>query len=344
LNQESTLKRAGDTRWGSHYGTLLSLSGLFSPVIDVLEVIAEDATYTDQRNEASKLLYDMQCFEFVFMLHLMKQVLGITNALSQALQRKDQDIVNAMQLVQVSKERLQELRVRDDEWELLLNNVSVFCKKHEIVIINMEDKFELRGRSRRKSPQITNLHYYRFEVFNTVIDMQLRELNDRFNKQNMELLLCMACLDPRNAFDAFNKSKLIYFAEFYPSDFSAIDLLELDDQLEIYIRDMRSNSDFSEVVGIGGLAQKMVEKDKHIVYPLVYSLVKLSLILPVATATVERVFSGMNLIKTSLRNRMGDEFMNDCLVTYIEREIFKSVSVEKIMLHFQNMKKRKGVL
>ena len=59
LNQESTLKRAGDTRWGSHYGTLLSLIGLFSPVINVLEVIDEDATYTDQRNEASKLLYDM---------------------------------------------------------------------------------------------------------------------------------------------------------------------------------------------------------------------------------------------------------------------------------------------
>lgn len=88
----------------------------------------------------------------------------------------------------------------------------------------------------------------------------------------------------------------------------------------------------------------MVEKDKHNVYSLVYSLVKLSLILPVATATVETVFSGMNLIKTSLRNRMGDEFMNDCLVTYIERDIFKTVNVEKIMLRFQNMKNRRGVL
>ena len=68
-----SLKRAEDTRWRSHYGTLLSLIGLFSPIIDVLKVTGEDATYTYQRNEVSILLYDMQYFEFVFMLHLMKK-------------------------------------------------------------------------------------------------------------------------------------------------------------------------------------------------------------------------------------------------------------------------------
>ena len=145
--------------------------------------------------------------------------MGITDTLSLVLQRKDQGIVNAMQLVQVFKELLQELRVRDDEWEFLFNAFSVFCEKHEIFIINMEYNFELRGRSRRKLPKITNLHYYRFEVFNIVIDMQLRELNDHFNKENMKLLLCMACLDHRNAFAAFNKRKLIPFFLFYPSDF-----------------------------------------------------------------------------------------------------------------------------
>ena len=40
----------------------------------------------------------------------MRSILGITNELSQALLRKDQDIVNAMTLVQVSKQRLQMTR------------------------------------------------------------------------------------------------------------------------------------------------------------------------------------------------------------------------------------------
>ncbi|CAK8542614.1 unnamed protein product [Lathyrus sativus] len=35
---------------------------------------------------------------------------------------------------------------------------------------------------------------------------------------------------------------------------------------------------------------------------------------------------------------MGDDWLNDCLVTYIERDIFVDVENEKIIQHFQNMK------
>ena len=87
-----------------------------------------------------------------------------------------------------------------------------------------------------------------------------------------------------------------------------------------------------------------VEKRKHNVYPLVYKLVKLALILPVATASVERVFSAMNYVKNRVRNSMGDQFLNDCLVTYIEKDLFDEVCDERIMQRWQNMKSRKGVL
>lgn len=70
----------------------------------------------------------------------------------------------------------------------------------------------------------------------------------------------------------------------------------------------------------------------------------LSLILPVATTTVERSFSAMNIVKNRLHNRMGDQWMNDCLVTYIEKDIFKTISNEKIMQRFQGMKTRRRQL
>ena len=47
----------------------------------------------------------------------------------------------------------------------------------------------------------------------------------------------------------------------------------------------------------------------------------LALILPVATATVERAFLAMNIIKNRLRNQIRDQWMNDCLVTYINRRV-----------------------
>jgi hypothetical protein len=47
----------------------------------------------------------------------MRNVLGITNKLSQVLQRKDQDILNAMKLVEISKLHLQTMR--EDGWNSL---------------------------------------------------------------------------------------------------------------------------------------------------------------------------------------------------------------------------------
>ena len=61
----------------------------------------------------------------------------------------------------------------------------------------------------------------------------------------------------------------------------------------------------------------MVEMKKDVSYPLVYSLVTLSLILPVATTIIERVFSAMNIVKNRLCNRMRDQWINDCLERYI---------------------------
>lgn len=48
--------------------------------------------------QAAGLIEKMECFEFVFILKLMLKVLGITNELSHLLQRKDINIVNALEV------------------------------------------------------------------------------------------------------------------------------------------------------------------------------------------------------------------------------------------------------
>ncbi|KAL7001672.1 hypothetical protein U1Q18_052392 [Sarracenia purpurea var. burkii] len=342
FNQERTLIRAIDTCWGSHYGTLISLIGMFSTVIDVLDVIVEDEIIPEQRFEASRILNSMQSFEFVFSLHLMRAILGITNDLSQALQRRDQDIVNAVKLVQISKQRLQMLK--DNEWNSLMDEVSSFCGKHQIDVPNMDEVYVTRRRSRRITQKIRNSHHYHIELFNAVIDMQMQELNDRFNEVNIELLLCVACLNPSDSFAAFDKERLIRFIEFYPKDFSDIERLAISDQLENFIMDVRSTLEFLDLKGISDLAQMMVKTRKNIGYPLVYRLLTLALILPVATSTIERTFSEMKIVKNRLHSGMDDQWMHDSLVVYIEREMFNSISNEIIMYRFQTMKSRRGQL
>ncbi|KAL7154812.1 hypothetical protein ABFS83_03G028300 [Erythranthe nasuta] len=319
LNQETNLKRAGDTRWSSHYNTLLSLINMFGAVIDVLELIGGDASSTSHRTESQDIVDRLLSFDVLLSLFLMKKVLAITNELSQALQRKDQDIVNAMTLVQVSKIQIQSLR--ESGWSSLLDGVTTFCEKHGVDIPQMDAKYVARGRRRRNEEEMTKLHYYKIETFYIVLDMQLGELNARFSDSTMELLMCFSCLDASNSFSHYNKEKLLRLVDFYPKDFTELDKCKLSDQLDNYIVDMRLSKDFFGLNGITDLARIMVETRRNKVYPLVYMLLTLALTLLVATATVERAFSAMNIIKNGLRNRMNDEWLSDSLLVFIEREV-----------------------
>jgi hypothetical protein len=150
LNQETNLKRAGDTRWGSHFGTIINLILMFSASVQVLEIILEDGTSYEQKGDARSTLKLIISFEFAFALHLMKNILGVTNELSIALQKKNQYIVNAITLVNMFKKRLQ--MMRDNEWESLLTEVLLFCDKHDIPILNMDEILVVGGRPRRQTP------------------------------------------------------------------------------------------------------------------------------------------------------------------------------------------------
>jgi hypothetical protein len=241
-----------------------------------------------------------------------------------------------MKLVKICKQRLQAMR--DDEWESFLRTVSYFCERYNIDIPNMDDIFIPLGRSRRNTQGTTNLHHFRVDFFYAIIDMQIQELNDRFSEVNSDLLLCVSCLCPDNSFSAFNKDKLIQLCEYYPKDFTPVEILALEEQIQTYIIDMRTTEDFQGLRGLNHLAEKLVETKKNEVYPLVYRLVTLALILPVATATVERVFSAMKIVKNRLRSRMGDQWLSDSLVAYVENDVLNNIDNDVIIRRFQSMK------
>ena len=67
-------------------------------------------------------------------------------------------------------------------------------------------------------------------------------------------------------------------------------------------------------------------------------MIRLVLALPVSTATSERAFSAMKLVKTRLRNIMGDEFLRDCLIIYIEKEIAMEFTTDTLIDNFYDMK------
>lgn len=75
--------------------------------------------------------------------------------------------------------------------------------------------------------------------------------------------------------------------------------MEHDDKIQTCIIDILSHKDFKGLRGLNDLVEKLVMILKSKVHPLGYRLVILSFIIPVAIATIKRVFSAMKIINNS---------------------------------------------
>lgn len=92
--------------------------------------------------------------------------------------------------------------------------------------------------------------------------------------------------------------------EFCLKDFQETEILETDDQIDIYIIDKHTDEDFGGSRGLRELAEVGCDK-LHEVHPLVYKILTLTLIVLVTITRIGEI-SIMNCVKNRLRNRMRD--------------------------------------
>ncbi|XP_016549239.2 uncharacterized protein LOC107849093 [Capsicum annuum] len=103
LNQEFGLARVGNTRWDLHYKSFKNFISMFGCITDVLDTIIVGSESVEEKARATGYLRTYQMFEVVFIFHLMRDILAITNELIESLQKKEQDIANIVLLVKVVK-------------------------------------------------------------------------------------------------------------------------------------------------------------------------------------------------------------------------------------------------
>ncbi|XP_062162038.1 uncharacterized protein LOC133869083 [Alnus glutinosa] len=343
-NQIGTLQRPVDTRWSSHFNFVCSLIRMFHATCSVLDIISKEGTNYSQRSDAEATYMVLTSFEFVLILHLMKEIMGFTNCLCQALQQNYQDILNAMKLVSTTKSLLQNLK--NEKWEHFLDTVKSFCeKKNEIDVPDMNARYtRARDRSCRQNEEsfMTMEHHFRIDVFIAAIDFQLQELDNRFSEHAVELLRLSATLSPQDAYKSFKIDDICSLVEkFYRQDFIEQEKIILRFQLDHYKLDVPKHSDFQNMPTLSELCRGLTISGKSKIYNLIDRLIRLVLTLLVSTATTERAFSAMKLVKTRLRSRMEDEFLADNLVVYIEKEIVKDFTTEMTMDEFYSIKDRR---
>jgi hypothetical protein len=141
LNQEMGmgLARLGDTCWGSHYKTVMHVMHLYPSIKKVIFRVGKEGKGAEALG-AQTILRVFNSFEFVFLLHLMNQIFGYINDSCNTLQKREQDIINAMDLLEFTKVELDVLR-QDVGWEEFLKMVISFCEKHKVKVVGMDGKY-----------------------------------------------------------------------------------------------------------------------------------------------------------------------------------------------------------
>ncbi|GAV85080.1 hypothetical protein CFOL_v3_28519 [Cephalotus follicularis] len=251
----------------------------------VLDNISADGSNFTQCAQAHAAHDNLTFFEFVFILHLMKEIIEITDSLCQALQRRSQDILNAMDLVSSTKKLIREFR--ETGWDTLFMKVRSFCELHEVNIPDMNAIYSV-GRGSKKKDDVTMDHHYRIDIFVTAIDSQLQKLNSRFDENMVELLILSSALDPKYSFKSFSVDKICSMvSKFYPEDFTEQEQICLPYKLQHYAVDIFQHPNFGSIFTLSELCQRLAETGKAVIYPLVDRLIRLVLTLPVSTATIK---------------------------------------------------------
>ena len=120
---------------------------MYPTICDVLIALGADISHKGDWTKNHFVLGAFESFEFVFFAQLMFVILGYTNELSECLQRREQDIINAISLVNVAKSIMQQLRSHD--WGNFLKKVTSFCITHGVEVPAMDGAYVPYGKSAR---------------------------------------------------------------------------------------------------------------------------------------------------------------------------------------------------
>ena len=169
----------------------------------------------------------------------------------------------------------------------------------------------------------------------------MQELSSRFNERSMELITLGSTLDPLEH-ESFRMDDVCQLVEkFYPQDFTDLEKEQLKMQLPHYEQNVVRTPEYQALPTVPELCKWLVKTRRSAIYYLVYRVITLVLTLPVSTASAERSFSAMKIIKNRLRNKMEDEYLSNSAVIYIEKEIALKFSLESIIDDFRDLRTRR---
>ena len=139
---------------------------MFDATCKVINTISEEGANYKQHSDAKGVYQVLTSFKFILIIYLMKEIMGITNILCQALQQHSQDLLKAMHLVSTTKLPIQKFQQQNHLYHFVSNMKLIF-----LIWILVTLKVEIDIVVQMK---ITMEQHFRIGIFIVAIDFQLQ--------------------------------------------------------------------------------------------------------------------------------------------------------------------------
>ncbi|CAF1228488.1 unnamed protein product [Rotaria sordida] len=285
-----------ETRWVDKQTSIIVFKQVFFDVIIALDYLAEngDSETSGLVRSYGKALNDI---DFAIPLIIVNRVFCITKPYAEQFQKPTCDLLKCFQSIEQALTYLAQLIYDDNELNELYNEFTKFVELHEI------DNCLSRTTSRRYE----FVKNYFTDVYRTFINTTIEELGRRFN-EHQKIAMHISNLIP-SYFVNTQFSNVLPLFHCYKDDLLSDDpnihKAEFD-RWKFSVLQMKENERPSTIIE----TLKIMQPIKSF-YPNIYILLQIYALIPVSVAGAERSFSVLKLIKTKLRNRIGDERCND---------------------------------
>ncbi|XP_025190406.1 zinc finger MYM-type protein 1-like [Melanaphis sacchari] len=321
------LKRVETTRWSSHSFSLQTVLDTYDAIIDTLFDIKDDPMTDRVSSVKSGSLLD-----YLF-------------TLSKCLQSVDIDLCAAISHVQQTLNTIKTFR-SDDEFKNLIQEKDDFIqsKNNEfsfapLPINRIRRTKKMPGEVSSDQRIIDQMENFKVNTFYTILDITTTQITKRFNEETMPFFKDLSL---------FSHKRLKEVAEtnIIPKDafkgFSEVYGKFVNDESlkQEYVQFSKSYFDFEKIMI---LPEKFSDtnKDSWIqcdsdglkdIFPTMYTALSIAVTLPVSSASPERTFSKLKLVKTRLRSTMSEDRLEALMIMACELDV--QIDTECVIKYF----------
>lgn len=336
------LRNLSKTRWTARAESIKAVWTSLEAIVDTLEYINNSNSFDNlTKTKAIGLKKKMLNFDFFVSLIFMKNIMYKVKHLTESLEAKELNVCDAAVLIKSTISSLQKIRSETENMNNLINSAKITAQSFGV---DSETDFNRYHRTRKRPKRLDEnvdnsapyelLNFYR-QQFNLVLDTLINLTSSNLNVfvETIQPIYKILSVPLKvNTSQDFSEA----FSLFPPLSHGA-KLLDYDTAAAEW--EILGSQCVNENLKCLDVLQKS-EEVKHIL-PWANWFCRLSFTSPVTTASSERTFSKLKLIKHNLRSTMTSNRLSSLMILSCEKDIVDKLDIDSVVTKWSLAKQRR---